>query len=145
MAEFTNNDLQTIPYEQPVSLNTAIGCNKGYVYHRDGSGIVTLRGIVNNPCSCFARYRCQVNANIGIPTGGTPGEIGIALSLNGEPIQTSLAVATPASVEEFWNVTSFAIIDVPKGCCETIAIENVSATSQNIQIRNTNLEVTRIA
>lgn len=145
MAEFTYNDVQTIAYEQPVPLNTAIACNKGYVYHRNGSGIVTLRGIVNNPCAPFARYRCQVNANIALPANATVGEIGIALSLNGEVIQTSTAVITPAATEQYGNVTSFAIIDIPKGCCETMAVENVSVGSQDILIRNTNLEVTRIA
>lgn len=132
MAEFTYNDAQTVQYGQIVALTTAIGCNKGYVYHRNGSGIVTLRGIVNNPCANFARYRCQVNANIAIPTGETLGEIGIALALNGEAIQTSLAVITPAAVEQYGNVTSFAIVDIPKGCCETISIENASAGEQDV-------------
>ena len=145
MAEFTYNDVQTVSYGQIVALNTAIGCNKGYVIHRNGSGIVTLRGIVNNPCSNFARYRCQVNANIALPTGETVGEIGIALAINGEAVQTSLAVVTPAAVEQYGNVTSFAIIDVPKGCCENISIENASADSQDILVRNANFEVTRIA
>ena len=53
MAEFTKNEVQSVLPNQPVTLNTSIGCNKGYVYHRNGSGIVTLRGCTNN---CFARY-----------------------------------------------------------------------------------------
>ena len=71
MAEFTNNPRQTVQPNQPVLLNTTIGCPKGYVLHREGSGIVTLRGIVNCPQSCFARYQVTFNGNIAIPTGGT--------------------------------------------------------------------------
>ena len=97
MAEFTKNEVQTVNPNQPVTLNTSIGCNKGYVFHREGSGIVTLRGAVNNPTSCFARYQVTFNGNIAIPDGGTVGPISIALALDGEPILTSRAIVTPAA------------------------------------------------
>ena len=110
MAEFTNNPVQTVQPNQPVVLNTAICCPKGYVYHRPESGIVTLRGVTNN---CFARYQVTFNGNIAIPDGGTPGPIAIALAVDGEPILTSRAIVTPAAAAEnppttanFFNVTS---------------------------------------
>lgn len=152
MAEFTRNAVQTVPYQQGVELDTTIGCNKGYVYHRPGSSIVTLRGIVNNPNCCFARYRVQFNGNIALPTGATVGEIGLAVAIDGEVIPTSYSVITPAAVEQFGNVTPFAIIDVPRGCCLNVSIDNASpqatpGTTPNpdILVRNSNLEVTRIA
>ena len=80
MAEFTYNPIQTVNYGQPVILNTTIPCNKGYVYHRNESGIVTLRGIVNCPNSCFARYQITFNGNIAVPEGGTVGPIAIAVA-----------------------------------------------------------------
>lgn len=151
MAEFTYNPIQLVEAGQNVLLNTAIPCNKGYVYHRNESGIVILRGIVNNACGCFARYQVTFNGNIAVPEDGTVGPIAIALAIDGEPIQTSRAIVTPAAVDEYFNVTSTAIITVPKGCCFSVAVENVSfgATAADaptaINVQNANLTVSRIA
>lgn len=155
MAEFTKNEVQTVLANQPVTLNTSIGCPKGYVYHRNGSGIVTLRGITSN---CFARYQVTFNGNIAVPSTGTVGPISVALALDGEPILTSRAIVTPAAVatepptqENFFNVTSTAIINVPKGCCFNVSVENTSegATPTDVPpailVQNANLTITRIA
>lgn len=143
MAEFTYNPVQLVQPNQPVILNDSIPCNKGYVIHRNESGLVTLRGIVNNPCSCFARYQVEINGNIAVPEGGTAGPISIALSIDGEPILTSQAIVTPAAVDNYFNVTSTAIITVPKGCCLNVSVDNTSTEAINVQ--NANLTVTRIA
>lgn len=151
MAEFVSNPVQLVQPNQNVLLDVSIPCNKGYVLHRAGAGIVTLRGIVNNQCGCFARYQVTFNANIAVPTDGTVGAIAVALAIDGEPVQTSRAIVTPAAVDEYFNVTSTAIIDVPRGCCYTVAVENVSegATAADpataINVQNANLVVSRIA
>lgn len=151
MAEFTFNPVQLVQPNQPVILNTSIACNRGYVLHRNESGIVTLRGIVNNPYSCFARYQVTFNANIAVPEDGTAGPIAIALALDGEPILTSRAIVTPAAVDEYFNVTSTAIITIPKGCCFNVSVENVSepttptTPAPAINVQNANLVVNRIA
>lgn len=152
MAEFTYNPIQLVQPNQPVVLNTSIPCNKGYVYHRNESGIVTLRGIVNNACGCFARYQVTFNGNIAVPEGTTVGEIGVALALDGEPILTSRAVVTPAAVDDYFNVTSTAIITIPRGCCFNVSVENVSESATPattpapaINVQNANMTVTRIA
>lgn len=146
MAEFTYNPVQTVEENQNVLLNTSIGCTKGYVVHRNESGLVTLRGIVNNPCACFARYQVTFNANIAVPEeGGTLGPISIALALDGEPIQTSKAIVTPAAVGDYFNVTSTAFITIPSGCCVIVSIENVSSPSTPILVQNANLVVERTA
>lgn len=151
MAEFTNNDVQVVNPNQPVILNTTIACNRGYVYHRNESGIVTLRGIVNNPCSNFARYQVTFNGNIAVPTGGTVGPIAIAIAIDGEPLLTSRAIVTPAAVNEYFNVTSTAIIDVPRGCCTYLSVECTAAANDGttpavaINVQNANLTVSRIA
>lgn len=142
MSEFVNNAIQLVEAGQNVLLNGSIPCNKGYVLHREGSGIVTLRGATNS-CACFARYQVTFNGNIAIPDGGTAGEISLALAIDGEPLQTSRARVTPAAVDEYFNVTSTAIITVPRGCCYTVAVENTS--DQAINVQNANLTVTRIA
>ena len=143
MAEYIENAVQTVEAGQNILLETAIGCNRGYVYHRNQSGIVILRGIVNNPTACFTRYQVTFNGNIAVPEDGTVGAISIALTIDGEPIQTSKAIVTPAAVDEYFNVTSTAIITVPKGCCFSVAVENTSAVAINVQ--NANLTVSRIA
>lgn len=143
MAEYVYAQSQNVEVNQNVLLNDSIPCNKGYVLHRNGAGVLTLRGAVNNSCGCFARYQVTFNGNIAVPEGGTAGEISLALAINGEPLQASLAIATPAAVGDFFNVTSTAYITVPRGCCMTIAVENTS--DQAITVQNSNLTVARVA
>ena len=151
MAEYTYNPAQVVQPNGNVLLNTTIPCNKGYVYHRNESGIVILRGKVNNPNACFARYQVTFNGNVAVPADGTVGAIAIAIAIDGEPIETSKAIVTPAAVEEYFNVTSTAIVTVPAGCCFSVAVENDSegATAADpataINVQNANLVVTRIA
>ena len=152
MAEFVFNDSQLVEPNQNVLLMDSIPCPHGYVIHRNGSGIITLRGIVNNPCANFARYQVTYNGNLAVPEGGTAGAIAIALAIDGEPIQTSKAIVTPAADSEFFNATSTAIITVPRGCCYTISVENVSVSADpattpapEIEVANSNLVITRMA
>ena len=151
MAEFAYNPIQLVEPNQNVILDTVIPCNKGYVYHRDQSGILILRGIVNCPQACFARYQVTFNGNIALPVGGVVGPVSVALAIDGEPIQTSRAIYTPAAVDEYGNVTSTAIITVPRGCCFSVTVENASApavaggVAPEINVQNANLVVSRIA
>ena len=151
MAEFAYNPIQLVEPNQNVLLDTVIPCNKGYVFHRENSGIVILRGIVNCPQACFARYQVTFTGNIALPEGATVGPISVALAIDGEPIQTSRAIITPAAVDEYGNVTSTAIITVPRGCCFTVTVENTSApaapggVAPEINVQNANLVVSRIA
>lgn len=152
MAEFTYNPIQLVQPNQVVILQTNIGCPKGYVLHRNNSGIVTLRGIVNNPTGCFARYQVTFNGNIAVPEDGTVGPISVSLALDGESLLTSRAIVTPAAVDEYFNVTSTAIITVPKGCCFNVSVENTSESATPattpapaINMQNANMTVARIA
>lgn len=152
MAEYIYNEVQLVQPGAAALLDTAIGCTRRNVLHRPGSGILTLRGIVNNPCAGFARYRVSYDGNIAIPEGGTAAEIQLALAIDGEVVQTSIATATPTVAEAYWNVSGFAIIDVPAGCCYTVSVENasISATPATtpapaLNLRNLNVEVTRLA
>ena len=151
MAEYVYNPVQLVEPNQNVLLQDSIRCNKGLVFHRNGSGILTLRGSNGTGCNRFARYQVTFNGNIALPEGATVGPIAIALAINGEPIQTSRAIVTPAAVDEYFNVTSTAIIDVPSCCCETVAVENVSQPSTvggvapEINVQNANLVVARLA
>lgn len=152
MAEYIYNEIQLVQPGAAALLETAIGCNRGYVLHRPGSGILTIRGIVNNPCNRFARYRVAYDGNIAVPEDGTAGEIQLALAIDGEVVPTSIAAATPTVVDAYWNVSGFAIIDVPAGCCYTVSVENASVSetpatvpASALNVRNLNVEVTRLA
>ena len=153
MAEYLANAQQTIGLNQPVLFRASIPCNKGFIYHEDETGIFILRGIVNNPSCCFARYQVTFNGNISIPEGGEVTPIAVSISVQGEERPTSRAVFTPAAVDELGNVTSTAIITIPKGCCFSVSIRYVDATTADptteptptINVENANLVITRIA
>lgn len=122
-----------------VFTNTAVkGSN--CIQHREGSGIVTLRGLTNQ---CRARYFVDFSANIAVPTGGTAGAISLAIAISGEPVLSSQMISTPAAVAQFNNVSTGIYVDVPKGCCVNIAVENTSGVA--IDVANANLVVTREA
>ena len=149
-AEYLANAVQDVSLNAPVNFTASIPCTKGYVYHEDETGIFILRGITCG--QCFATYQVTFNGNIAIPEGGTVVPIAIAITINGEPRLTSRAIFTPAAVEDYGNVTSTAIIKVPRGCCFSISIEAVPATTDPtvtpapvIEVQNANLVIDRIA
>ena len=150
MAEYLANPVQTVALNAPILFNASIPCNKGYVYHEDETGVFILRGITSN---CFARYQVTFNGNIAIPEGGEVTPIAVALAVSGEPRLTSRAIFTPAAVDEYGNVTSTALITVPKGCCFSLSVEYVDATTDDatvtptplIEVQNANLVINRVA
>lgn len=148
-AEYLANPVQEVALNAPILFSASIPCNRGYVYHEDETGIFILRGCTNN---CFATYQVTFNGNIAIPEGGTVTPIAVAITINGEPRVTSRAIYTPAAVGDYGNVTSTAIIKVPKGCCFSLAVEHVAATTDPtvtpapiIEVQNANVTVSRIA
>ena len=102
--------------------------------------MVTLRGLTNQ---CNARFLVSFSGNIAIPTGGTVEEISLAIAIEGEPLQSTRMRVTPAAVDQYGNISAQAYVDVPRGCCATVAVENTSGQSINVQ--NANLIVTREA
>lgn len=141
--ELTATAAQTVQAGQNVLFtDTPIKCNRGYVVHRDGAGLVTLRGMCNG-CANFARYKVLFVGNIAVPTGGTPGAISVALSIGGEAIQQSTATVTPTVADSSFNVTTAAFVDVPKGCCVSLAVKNINA--QAISVAGANLLIERVA
>jgi len=150
MAEYLANAIQEVAINAPVIFTASIPCTKGCVYHEDDTGIFILRGITNN---CFARYQVTFNGNVAIPDSGDLTPIAIAITVNGENRPTSRAIYTPQVVDEYGNLTSTAIITVPRGCCFSVAVDYVDATTDDptvtptplIEVQNANLVITRIA
>lgn len=136
------------PLVQTVADNTNIlflngnrACNKGYITHRTNSGIFRLKGATNG---CKAIYRVTFNANIAIATGGTVEPITIALQEDGETVNNAVATVTPAAIGDFWNVSVDTFVSVPCGCCVTVSVKNISATTA-IESRNSNIIFERVA
>ena len=140
MAEYRANALQSVEENQNILFTDATSCSTNSIFYREGSGLITLRGITDQ---CRARFRVTFGANIAIPTGGTVEPISVAISIDGEPIAVSTMIFTPAAVEEFGNVNRSIYLDVPAGCCVRISVKNTS--DQTVSVENANLIVERIA
>ena len=141
MAEFTAVAQQTVEPNQVILFtDTAVRGNNS-IMHREGSGLVTLRGLTC--CQPRARFRVSFGGNIAVPEGGTVGPISVAIAIDGEPVTSTKMIVTPADDEEFFNVNRDVNIDVPAGCCVQVSVENTS--SDNILVENANLIVERVA
>lgn len=139
--EITANAVQTVLSNQDVLYTeTAVTGNNCSILHREGSGLVTLRGLTSQ---CRARFKAYFSGNVAVPADGTAGPVSLAFSLNGEPIANTTMITTPTAVSAFNNVSDMIYIDVPKGCCYQIAVRNVGTTA--IQVKNANLIVERVA
>lgn len=151
--EFLFNAVQEVSLNSPILFQTSIPCNRGLVYHENETGNFILRGATsNNSCNQYAAYQVTFNGNIAIPEEGDVVPIAVAITVNGEPRLTSRAIYTPAAVDEYGNVTSTAIIKVPRCCCFSLGVESVPATSDPtitpapiIEVQNANLTIARIA
>lgn len=140
MAEYTYTGQQTVAQNGNVLFNETAVCGSNCIKHREGSGIITLRGLTNQ---CRARFFVDFSANIAIPTGGTVEAVSLAVAISGEPVLSSQMISTPAAVEQFNNVSAGIFIDVPAGYCVNIAVENTSG--QAVDVSNANIIVTRQA
>ncbi len=138
--EIIANALQTVPANQNVYFTDTVICGNCAITHRDDSGLVTLRGLTNQ---CRARFRVSFGANIGLPADGTVGPISLAIAIDGEPVRATTMTVTPAAVEEFFNVYASLYVDVPRGCCVTISVQNI--TTDDVDVQNANLIVDRTA
>lgn len=140
MAEFVAVSAQEVAANGNVIFTNTAVSGSNCIKHREGSGIVTLRGLTNQ---CRARYFVDFSGNIAIPTGGTVGAISLAIAISGEAVLSSQMISTPAAVDQYNNVSSGVYVDVPAGCCVNIAVKNTS--NQAINIANANIVVTREA
>lgn len=140
MAEYTNANTVLVAAGQNVPLTETAVNSKPCIVHREGAGLVTLRGLTQQ---CKARFRVAFGGNISIPTGGTVEAISAALAINGEAINSATAIVTPAAVDNYFNVFVSAIVEVPRGCCVTVAMENTS--TQAVNFANANMTIDRVS
>lgn len=141
-AEYSNVPLQTVAVDDNILFdNGNRACRKGFISHRDDSGIFFLKGATNG---CKAIYKVHFDGNIAIATGGTVEPISVAITINGEALGNATAIATPAAIGDFWNVAITTFIDIPCGCCVTVSVENTSDTTA-IDVTNANIIFERVA
>lgn len=143
MAEYSAVTLQTVGVDDNIIFNNGCrACRKGFISHRDDSGIFFLKGASNG---CKAVYRVTFDGNIAVATdGGTVEPISVALTINGEQIGNATAVVTPTVAGAFFNVSITTFIDIPCTCCVTVSVENTSATTA-IDVTNANIIFDRVA
>lgn len=143
MAEYSFVPTQTVAVDSNVLFaNGSRACRKGFVQHRDDSGIFFLRGATNQ---CKAVYRVTFDANVAVAAaadGGVLEPVSLALTINGEQIGT--AVATPAAIGDFFALSRTTFIEVPCSCCVTVSVENASDTTA-IDVSNANIVIERVA
>ena len=140
-AEYSAIAAQTVAVDENVLFsNGCRACRKGFIQHRDDSGIFFLKGSSNG---CRAVYQVTFNGNVAIAAGGTVGPISVALTINGESLGNATAIVTPAAIGDFFNVSVTTFIDIPCGCCVTVSVENASATA--IDVTNANIVFERVA
>lgn len=139
MAEFTNSAITLVAAGQNVPLTETAVRGNACIVHREGAGNITLRG---NTQQCRALYRVTYGGNIAIPEGGTVEAITAALAVGGEPLASATATVTPAAAENYFNIFVAAIVEVPRGCCVTVAMQNTS--TQAVNFANSNVTIDRI-
>ena len=138
--EIIANALQTVQANQNVYFTDQVTNGNCSIAHRDGSGLVTLRGLTNQ---CRARYKVSFGANIALPTGATVGPIQLAIALEGEAIPVTTMIVTPAAVEQFNHIYGATFIDVPRGCCVTVSVQNTG--TEAVEVQNAILMAERVA
>lgn len=142
-SEYSAVFVQQVAANQNVLFTeTPVPSGNSAVVHREGSGIITLRGQTNQ---CRALFKVVYGGNIAIPTGGTVGPISVAISVDGEALGSATATVTPAAVGDEFNVFAAALVSVPRGCCVTVSVKNVTTPAQTIEVENANLLIERIA
>lgn len=141
-AEYSRIAAHTVAVDENILFdNGCRACRKGFIQHRDDSGIFFLKGSSNG---CRAVYRVTFDGNIAIATGGTVEPISVALTINGEELGNATATVTPAAIGGFFNVSVTTFIDIPCGCCVTVSVKNVSDTTA-IDVTNANIIFDRVA
>ena len=140
--EVTANAIQTVQSDSNILFNNTPVGGCGSIMHRDGSGIITLRGLTNTQDR--ARFRVMFGANVALPANVTPVvPITFSIAINGEPIPTSSMISTPTAVSQYNNIFTALFLDVPAGCCSQIAIQHLSTVSVDVQ--GANLIIERVA
>ncbi len=133
MANYITSTDQNVALNNTIPFDiVSIPCNKGCVIPVT-TGVVNLRSGANQA----ARYNVRAEANVAIPTGGAVTPLALALTINGVTVPDSVAIVTPAAVEDVWHISTTATITVPCGCCLSVSAAYVDATEDDAAVTPT--------
>lgn len=138
--EIIANALQEVNSGSNVYFTDRVTSRSCAIIHRDDSGLVILRGLTNQ---CRARFKVSFGGNIAIPSTGAVGAASLAIAIDGEAVRSATMTVTPGAVSQFFNVFSSIFVDVPKDCCITVSVKNISDVA--IDVENANLIIERVA
>jgi hypothetical protein len=151
MAEYITTTDQNVALNGTIPFNSvSIPCTTGNVVPA-APGVLILKG--NTP-NRFARYEVTLQANVQIPEGGAVTPIALAITLDGSALPESVAIVTPAAVEEYWHINTSVPVTVPCGCCVSVSGVYVDATEDDAAVtptpsigvrRNASISVNRVA
>lgn len=150
-AEYSANAVQVVqPNGSVIFTESPVPCNRGFIFHRDESGLFRLAspGLMGynccRRCCCSdfpeALYGCAFHCNISLPAGGTVEPISLAIAIDGEVDPSSIMTVTVPLVSEVAgdNVGSDIIVAVPCICrCASVSVRNIS--TQAINVMNANI------
>lgn len=141
-AEYSYSGSQIVQPQASVLFNvTPVPCNRGYIFHRDGSGLFRLASrapTYRRTCGCGvgfyeSQYVATFTANVAIPEGGTVAEIQLVMFLDGEEQPESLMISNPTVVDTPDGVGKSIVVGVPSICkCSSFAVRNVGTTPVEI-------------
>lgn len=117
-----------------VALNGTIPFNVVSIPCNTGNVVPIVEGILNlkgNTPNKFARYDVTLQANVQIPTGGAVTPIAIGIAVNGVVVPESVAIITPAAVEEYEHINVSIPVTVPCGCCLSVSGVYVDGTEDD--------------
>lgn len=138
--EITANAIQLVQSNQNVLFTETAVAGNSSIVHREGSGLVSMRGLTQQN---RARFKVSFGGNIAVPAEETVGPISLAIAINGEAIPSTTMIVTPTVVDAYFNIFSAIFLDVPSGCCSQVSVKNISEIPVNVQ--NANLIVERVA
>lgn len=141
--EIIANDVQLIDVGQNILFTDTVVKGNRWIAHRQGSGLITLKGVKGCDCQPNAKYLVTFSGNIAVPVGGTPQQISVAIAIDGEPVRSTIMRVNPSVADGYFNVASNTYIEAPNSCCVKISVENTSGIAINVQ--NANLTAVRVA
>lgn len=152
-AEYSANIEQTVASNAPIIFTESpVPCSRGFIFHQEGSGIFRLSSfgasLPPNICRCtglmpMAQYLVEFHGNAAISAGGTVEEIQLGIAIDGEIDSSSIMRITPAAVEEYQNIGTSIVVNVPAICrCSSVSVRNIS--TQDVDVQNANILIDRI-
>lgn len=139
MAVYSANAVQTVqPGGFAVFTATVVPCNLGLIGHSDDTPIFSLNGWRPNNGPCCKRnnptlYDVKVNMNVALSEGATVEPIAVAISVDGAAYPLSEMDSTPAAVGDFNHIGTDLPLPILRNCCQSVAVQNISAQPINIK------------